>query len=275
MGEIVWAGAAAHAPQITGSPEIGGEQATRFYAGMEELHKSFVAAQPDIVIEILNEHFVNFYLDNMPAICIGVSDSHFGPVGARFLRLEERVFPGNAELAKSLVRESHNSGFEVSFSEDLAFDSGAIVPLHSITPGWDVPVVPVLTNNIAEPMPLPWRVYQLGKVIQKVVEARPKGERIAILGTGGISDWVGTPQMGMINVDFDEKFLDLIEKGDNKAISDWTPEEIGKGGNGAHEIRNWIGVMGCLPNPESRGKVAAYEPIVSWVTGCAAVTWDV
>ena len=31
--------------------------------------------QPDVIIGILNEHFVNFYLNNMPAICMGTGEA--------------------------------------------------------------------------------------------------------------------------------------------------------------------------------------------------------
>lgn len=273
MGEIVVGVASSHAPGITGQPDLADpEQVSRFYAGMEKLHQAVMEAQPDIIIEIANEHFVNFYFNNMPAICVGTGASHFGPIEPEaFLHIPKRTVPGHPEFAKALVREALNSGFDLAFAEELLLDHGTMTPLHFIDPESRIPVVPILVNNIAEPMPTPGRIYQLGRLIRRVIESRPKGEKVALIGTGGISHWVGTPEMGRINVEFDERFLENIERGRGEAISEWTPEEIGQGGNGAHEIRNWIAVMGAFHG--ARGEVAAYEPVVPWVTGCGAVIW--
>lgn len=272
MGEIVIGAGASHAPGVTGNPEQAGEQGVRFYAGLEAIRKAFDEVKPDLIIEVANEHFVNFYLNNFPAICIGTGATHIGPVEPEaFLHIPQRPVPGHPEFAKALVREALNANFDVAFSEELLLDHGTMVPLHFIDPTNRIPVVPIIVNNIHEPMPSPRRVYQLGQLLRQVVAGRPKGEKVAIIGTGGISHWVGTPEMGRVNVEFDEKFLEGTERGQGAAIAEWSPEEIGEGGNGAHEIRNWIAVMGALGGV--RGEVTSYEPIIPWVTGCGAVLW--
>jgi aromatic ring-opening dioxygenase catalytic subunit (LigB family) len=179
--------------------------------------------------------------------------------------------PGQPELANALLREALSSGFDLAFAEDVALDHGSMVPLFLVDPETRVPVVPVIVNNIAEPMPAPERIYQLGSLLRRVVSLRPKGGRVAILGTGGLSHWVGTPEQGRINVSFDERFLELAAQGKGGDLAAWSAEEIGKGGNGAHEVRNWIGVMGAFP--ELKGEVVAYEPVVQWATGCGAIIW--
>ncbi len=272
MGEIVLAAAASHAPGITGYPDRAGEQGSRFMAGMEQIHQAFEEAQPDVIIEICNEHFVNFHVNNMPALCIGTGEYNVGPMEPEaWLHIPRTNVPGHPEFANAIVKEAYNAGFDLSFSERLLLDHGTVVPLHFFTPNMDIPVIPILVNSIAEPMPLPQRMYRLGKLISQVIATRPKGERVAVIGTGGISHWVGTPEMGRINVDFDERFLESIERGQGEAIADWTPEQIGQGGNGAHEIRNWIAVMGAVA--DAKGEVTTYEPVVEWVTGSGAVIW--
>lgn len=273
MGEIVLGAAISHAPGITGWPDRpDSQQSGRFYAGIEKLHRAFEEARPDIVVLVSNEHFVNFYLNNMPAICVGTGESHFGPVEPEaWLRIPKTRVPGHPALAKALVKEALNSGFDLSFAEELALDHGSMLPLHLVHPGKNIPVVPIIVNNIAEPMPSPERVYQLGTLLRRVISSRPKGESVAVLGTGGLSHWVGTPEQGRINVAFDERFLDLAGRGKGDELAGWSPEEIGKGGNGAHEVRNWLGVMGAFP--EVKGEVVAYEPVVGWATGCGAIIW--
>ena len=213
MGELVFAAGASHSPGITGMTEQADpEQAARFFAGMEKIRQAFEAARPDVIIEFTNEHFVNFYLHNMPSICIGTGASHFGPIEP-WLRIEQKEVPGSPDLAWDLAKQAVNSGFDVSFSEDLALDHGSVVPLHFITPELDVPLVPIFVNNLVDPMPLPRRIYQLGQLVRQVVAARPKHERVAVLATGGLSHWVGTPETGQINAGFDQRALEAMERG--------------------------------------------------------------
>jgi protocatechuate 4,5-dioxygenase beta chain/2,3-dihydroxyphenylpropionate 1,2-dioxygenase len=274
MGEIVIGAAISHAPGITGWPDrADSQQSGRFYAGIEKLSRTFADAKPDVILLVCNEHFVNFYLSNMPAICVGTGQSHFGPVEPEaWLHIPKRRIAGHPALARALVMEALNSGFDLSFSEELALDHGAMVPLHLVAPETNIPVVPIIVNNIAEPMPSPGRVYQLGALLRRVVSGRPKGESVAIIGTGGLSHWVGTPEQGCINIAFDERFLESAAQGKGHELAGWIPEEIGKGGNGAHEVRNWLGVMGAFP--KIKGEVVAYEPVVKWATGCGAIIWN-
>ena len=272
MGEIAVAATLSHAPGITGFREAAGTQADRYYAGMAKLRVEFEAAKPDVIVEIYDDHFTNFYVDNMPAICVGVGASHFGPAEEEsFLHIPRGNVPGHPDLAWSLVREAFNSGFDLSLSQKLLLDHGSMVPLHFITPSMNVPVVPIIVNTVIEPMPLPSRTYKLGELIRKVIAGRPKGERVALLGTGGISHWVGTPEMGLIDKNFDEWFLETAEKGKGKELSQLTPEEIGKAGNGAHEVRNWIAVYGALG--DRKGEITTYEAAMPWFCGCGAILY--
>ena len=274
MGEIVFAAAASHAPGITGDPEHADpEQASRFYAGMERLHQAFEAAQPDVVVAISNDHLYNFYLDNTPTIAIGVGESHFGPFEPEsWLRIPQRTLPGHPELAKAMLREAVNSGFDLAFSEELSLGHAEMVPLHFITPGWNVPVVPIMVNDFVQPMPSPRRIYQLGQLIRRFVGSRPKGERVALLGTGGLSHWVGLPEQGRVNPELDVEFLETAAQGRCESRAEWTNEEFSRGGNGMHELRNWLGVAGAVQ--ERKAEVTTYEPMVPWITGCGALIWQ-
>ncbi len=273
MGEIVVAAAASHAPGITGMREAADpEQASRFYAGMEKLHEAFEKARPDVIIEISNDHLYNFYLNNMPSICIGTGTAHKGPYEGGWMGLDPVTLQGHPDLAQALLRQCLDEGLPLAFSEELAIGHAELVPLHFITPKMDVPVIPIMVNDFVDPLPPLRALSRLGEVIRKVVEARPRGERIGIVGTGGLSHWVGIPGMGRVNPDFDQRFLDDVEHSRVGRVLEYTQAEIDSAGNGANEIRNWVTVMAALP--EVRGEVAAYEPIVPWITGCAGVIWS-
>ena len=272
MGEIVIAAGASHAPGITGMPEAADpEQSSRFYAGMERMRQAFEKAKPEVIIEISNDHLFNFYLNNMPAICIGTGQKHTGPYEP-WIGMDQRTLTGHPDLARDLLVAALDEGLPLSFSEELYFGHAELVPLHFLTPKMDIPVIPIMINDFVNPLPPLRAAYRLGQVIRQVVEGRPKGERVAVVGTGGLSHWVGVPEMGKVNSNFDQRFLDELEHAHASGILEYTQNEIDAAGNGAHEIRNWIGVMGAMP--EARVEVLTYEPIVPWVTGCAGVVWE-
>jgi Catalytic LigB subunit of aromatic ring-opening dioxygenase len=272
MGEIAIAATLSHAPGITGFRQGAGEQADRYYAGMAKLRHAFEAAKPDLILEIYDDHFTNFYVDNMPAICVGVGANHFGPVEEEsFLKIPKSNVPGSPDLAWCLVREGFNAGFDLAISHKLLLDHGAMVPLYLIAPAMNIPVVPIVVNTVIEPMPSPARVYALGQLIRNVIAGRPKGERIALVGTGGLSHWVGTPEMGRIDREFDQWFLKTAEKGKGKELAALTPHELGMRGNGAHELRNWIAVYGAIG--DLKGEIVAYEAPIPWFCGCGAIIY--
>jgi len=270
MGEIAIAATLSHAPGITGFRDLAAEEAARYYAGMERLRKAFENARPDVILEIYDDHFTNFYVDNMPAICVGVGASHFGPVEEEsFLKIQKSNVSGYPDLGWSVVRSGFDAGFDLAISHKLLLDHGAMVPLHLIAP--QTPVVPIIVNTVIEPMPSPARVYAFGRLIRNVIAARPKAERTGLVGTGGLSHWVGTPEMGRIDRKFDEWFLEAAAKGAGEELATLTPEELGMHGNGAHELRNWIAVYGAIG--DVKGEVVAYEAPFSWYCGCGAVLY--
>jgi hypothetical protein len=132
-----------------------------------------------------------------------------------------------------------------------------------------------VVNAFAPPMPSPKRCFDVGAFIGRCVERWPSKQRVAFLGTGGLSHWVGPPQTGRINEEFDRWFLDRMVNGE---ITDITSryaryEDLEKvAGNGGHEIRDWLAVAGAMPE-SFRPQVLAYEPLKSWFTGTGIMAW--
>lgn len=271
MGTIVVAAAASHSPVITMMYDEQDPQQARFHAAMHQIGAAFAAAKPDVIITITNEHFVNFYLDNVPAMCVGTATSYFGPVEP-FLKIPQADLPGNRPLGKQLVAAALAAEFDVAYSEELRFDHGTMVPMSFVNPGYTIPVVPVIVNNIYAPMPTPKRMHAFGQFLGRFVAEQLGDVRVALLATGGLSHKVGTPDTGDLDPEFDRRFLDGLARGEgSKMASSLTHDELQAVGNGTHEVRNWLTVMAALGDVP--GEVLAYEPIPVWVTGCAAALW--
>jgi hypothetical protein len=273
MAEIVGAALTAHAPLITGKPEVSKpEQRDRLYAGFREAGRRLHAARPDLLVMFVNDHLQNFAYDNLPAFCIGLAGSYEAPSegGAAFMRIPARTLRGNPEWAMSLLEAGLAAGIDFAYSHDIESWDELSVPLHFLMPGGEVPLVTVYTNCAAPPLPTPRRCHQVGAFVGDFIRTRPSGERVALVATGGISHWVGTPETGRINSEFDLRVLDHVARGDIEPLARLTWEEIERdGGNGGQEIRNWIALLGAVPG--WKGDVLAYEGVAEWITGCATV----
>lgn len=278
MGTIVAGCMTSHAPNITAKPAIADpQQRVRFVAGLEEMRRRLEAANPDVLVVFANDHLQNFFYNNLPAVCVGVAERYWAPSagGSEFLRVPARQIPGARDWAKALVEAGLDQGFDLAYSHELEFWDDVSVPLHFLMPDASIPIVPILTNCVAPPLPRPRRSWEMGAFVAAFIErVRPGAERVALLGSGGISHWIGVPGTGTINPEFDHRILDAIREGQGESLAALTYDEIEKeGGNGGQEIRNWIAVLGALPG--RKGEVLAYEPVSEWLTGSGAVWLNV
>jgi 2,3-dihydroxyphenylpropionate 1,2-dioxygenase len=270
---LVFAGVCSHAPGITGRAARA-EPVVRdaFYAGLDELRRQIEAARPDALIVVAAEHFANFFMDNMPAYCIGMGESYAGPIeDEAWLAIRRTEVPGNPGLSRRLI-EAVLPTIDVAYAEEWKFDHGIMVPLHFLTPRYDLPVVPVNINCQGPPLTPLARAYEFGRALRRACDAQP--ERIALIGTGGISHWPATPDSGTINEAWDRDFLarflanrrdDLIAYSDEETLRD--------AGQGGFEIRTFLTVAGATEG--STGDLLFYAPIPIFAVGCTVATMTV
>ena len=268
---IVFACAASHAPGMTAWPEAAPkEQSDRFLDAYRKLGERLAASRPNVLVAITVEHWANFFLNHMPTLCIGRADYYDGPV-EEWLRIPKARVPGDSQLSTDLLAACLDGGFDPTFSDELLFDHATMLPLHFLNPAMAVPVVPVIINALTPPMPTPKRCFSLGQLLGKKLEQTEK--RVAVIATGGLSHWPGEAKHGKINVLFDSEFLETLISGDRNKLTDYSHEEINdEAGSGGHEIRTWIALTGAVP--EWKAELLAYEPVVSWATGCALVAFN-
>jgi len=130
-----------------------------------------------------------------------------------------------------------------------------------------VKTIPVYLASGVEPLIAKRRAYDLGTSIGRAIRSFAGRDRVVIIGSGGMSHWVGMPEMGRVNPEFDRRVLSLIEAGDAEALISLDDAEIlAQGGNGALELRNFLCALAAL-GPGARGTTIAYEPSPAWITG--------
>ena len=263
---LVFAGICSHAPGITGRTQLADpEHRERFYEAFERMRIAMEAANPDALVVVGAEHFGNFFMNNMPAFAMGMADYYEGPIeDENWLGIQYGRFPGNAELSKRLIMEVMQS-VDVAYAEEWKFDHGIIVPLHFLTPARKRTIIPANINCQGPPLAPLHRAWAFGEALRHAADAVP--ERIAVIGTGGISHWPATPDSGKINEDWDRDFLDRWVRGDRDDLLAYTDEDIYRdAGQGGFEIRTMIAISGlCAGNT---GEIWCYQPIPIFAVGC-------
>jgi 2,3-dihydroxyphenylpropionate 1,2-dioxygenase len=270
---LVFAGVCSHAPGITGRAERA-DPGVRdaFYAKLDELRQRIEAAKPDALIVVGAEHFANFFMNNMPAYCMGMADEYEGPIeDEQWLAISRTKVPGNARLSRRLIQEMMVH-VDLAYAEEWQFDHGIMVPLNFVTPRYDLAVIPVNINCQGPPLTPLARAYEFGRQLRAACDAQP--ERIAVLGTGGISHWPATPNSGVINEAWDREFLDrFIDNRRDELVSYTDEQTFREAGQGGFEIRTFLAVAGATEG--AKGELLFYAPIPIFAVGCTVATMAV
>jgi hypothetical protein len=278
MAQVVAGIACSHVPFMA-SPSnwerLDPAERTNLHQGFDRARLILESSRADVLITFADDHFDRCFYDNLPAFLIGVGDEAAGPAVEDFGIPKVRL-PIATDLARFILGEGLERGVDFAFSEELALDHAELAPMMHLTPAWNLPIIPIVVNAFAPPMPTLKRCFDVGAFIGGCVERWPGKERVAILGTGGLSHWVGPPETGRVNEEFDRWFLDRLTR---REIAEITAryarhddlEQVA--GNGGQEIRDWLAVAGAMParlNPQT----LAYEPLRAWATGTGIVSWS-
>lgn len=273
MAELVLAACASHAPMMASARDAApADQRTRFFDAMGHLREQVTERSVTTMIVLANEHFTNFFLESFPQLCVGIGEVNHGPAEP-WLGIEQGWVDGNPALGEWITRSLLADGLDPAFSHRLDMDHGIMTVYQELDPEHATRLVPIVQNCAVPPlMPLA-RSWDLGRALRRGIEEYPGDERVALIGAGGLSHWVGTPRVGDIDEEFDRWFLDHLARGDVESILDMPDDEIVLAGNGAHEIRSWVAVAAAAaPTPAT---VLAYEPVAPWITGMGVVEFPV
>lgn len=264
---LVYAGVCSHGPGMTGRAHLVENTARRdeLFAKMDLMRADIAASGAEALLVVAAEHFANFFMNNMPAFCIGMADSYDGPIeDPSWLRIARTRVPGNADLSRRLVREVMQT-VDTAYAEEWKFDHGIMVPLHFLTPSYDLPIIPANINCQGPPLTPLSRAWAFGEALRRACDAVP--EKIALIGTGGISHWPATPDSGKINEAWDRAFLDRLLRQDRDALLAYTDEETYRdGGQGGFEIRTYIAAAAAARGPGELQYYTAELPL--FAVGC-------
>lgn len=272
--DLVGVFAASHGPLIARDwhllPDAPME---RLAAGYRELGARLTAAAPDVLVIVSPDHWVNFFLDNLPSVCIGVGERHAGPPEPFLKDFPHKEMAGHPAFARHLVETALARDFEPSVSHRLTLDHGFCIPLLRMELERLPAIVPIIVNDLEPPMPSIRRCAAWGGLLAEAIADCQDDIRVAILATGGLSHSIGEPTMGAIDETLDRDCIRAFKAADRDTLVDLLDSRLPSAGNGSHEIRNWVVAHGAAGD---RGfELIDYLPVPEVYVGCAFAAWDV
>jgi aromatic ring-opening dioxygenase catalytic subunit (LigB family) len=272
MASFVGAFAASHGPLIIREWErVPAQEKRRMDAAYRALGRRLAAAAPDVLIVVSPDHWSNFFLDNIPAVCIGVGEAHDGPPEPWMKAFPHRELAGDPALALHIARTALDAGYDPSLSHRMKLDHGFCIPLWRMELERLPRIVPLVVNSIEPPLPSLQRCYDWGALLRQAIERYAEPLRVAILGTGGLSHSIGEKTMGAIYEEFDRETIRLFGRTPAELIS-YLDAKLPSSGNGSEEVRNWLVAHGAA---RGRGfELVDYLPVPTVIVGCGFAAWS-
>ena len=275
MAELVGIFAASHGPIIARNwdtmPRAHRDKLT---AAFDEIGRRLAAAKPDVLVVVSPDHWVNFFINNLPAVCIGIGDEHDGPPEPFMKKVYPHpVLKGHAAFGRHLLQTALDNDFEPALSHRLRLDHGACIPLWRAGVSPNLPLVPILVNDLEAPMPSIRRCLAWGRLLRRAIESYREPLRVAVLGTGGLSHSIGEATMGWIDEEFDLACIKAFENGDEQALDDFLTQALPQTGNGAHEMRDWVIAHGAAGS--TGFELIDYFPSPETLVGAGFASWKI
>jgi protocatechuate 4,5-dioxygenase beta chain len=186
------------------------------FAGYEFSRQWLRENTPDVVFLVYNDHATAFSLELIPTFAIGtgerfpIADEGWGP------RPVPEVI-GHPELASHIAQSVIQDDFDLTIVNKMEVDHGLTVPLSLMcgtrdprTEPWPFKVIPFAVNVVQYPVPSGRRCFALGQAIRKAIESYDEDLTVQIWGTGGMSHQLQGARAGLINREWDNRFLDRL-----------------------------------------------------------------
>ena len=212
--------------------------------------------KPDVVFLVYNDHANAFSLDIIPTFAIGtaseyaIADEGWGP------RPVPKVL-GAPELAAHIAHSVIQQDFDLTVVNRMDVDHGLTVPLSLLcgeTKEWPFKVIPFAVNVVQYPVPSGMRCFRLGQAIRRAVESFGGDLNVQIWGTGGMSHQLQGPRAGLINREWDNRFLDRLIDDPEGLANVPHIEYVREAGSEGIELVMWLIARGAMADVNGGGK---------------------
>ena len=203
---------------------------------------------PDVVFLVYNDHATNFDLGVIPTFAIGTA-AEFEPADEGYGPRPVPVVKGHPRLASHIAQSVIQQDFDLTIVNDLKVDHGLTVPMNLMfgSPAeWPCQVIPFHVNVVQYPVPSGARCFALGQAIRRAIERYDEPLKVQIWGTGGMSHQLQGPRAGLINAEWDNRFLDRLIA-DPKDLSTMPHiDYVREAGSEGIELVMWLIARGAM-----------------------------
>jgi 2,3-dihydroxyphenylpropionate 1,2-dioxygenase len=255
---------------------------------------------PDAMVVIGPDHFHASFYDVMPPFILGVEEViGFGDFGSSAGPLQVA-----SQLAWTIHAALSEADFDLALSYSLTVDHGVVQGYEMLAGAADIPLVPLIVNSAAPPLPGLERCVALGSALGDAIRSCDDEDRVLVVASGGLSHWLpsndprdpaltgqrrdalihgrrdtrafakareprvkamGGSPTAPLNPEWDSWFLDQLRTTDLTPVTELGHEGLEKvAGTGGHEIRAWLVGHAAVNAPLAW---TSYEPVPEWITG--------
>jgi len=182
------------------------------FKGYEFSKQWMKAHKPDVIFLVYNDHATAFSLEIIPTFAIGTA-AEFQPADEGYGPRPVPKVIGHPQLASHIAQSVIQDDFDLTIVNRMDVDHGLTVPLSLMCgqpEAWPCPVVPFAVNVVQYPVPSGRRCFMLGQAIRRAIESYDEPLNVQIWGTGGMSHQLQGPRAGLINAQWDNRFLDRL-----------------------------------------------------------------
>jgi len=184
----------------------------------------------------------------IPTFAIGCADE-FQPADEGWGPRPVPVVKNHADLAWHIAQSCILDEFDMTIINKMDVDHGLTVPLSLMfgqPDAWPCKIIPLAVNVVTYPPPSGNRCYNLGKAIRDAVESFPEDLKVQVWGTGGMSHQLQGTRAGLINAEWDKKFLDDLTANPERLRKMPHIEYLREAGSEGIELVMWLIMRGAL-----------------------------
>jgi protocatechuate 4,5-dioxygenase beta chain len=240
-----------HVPAIGAAMDLGRTTEPYWqplFAGYEFSRRWIESNRPDVVLLVFNDHATAFSLEMIPTFAIGCAE-RFEPADEGWGPRKVPTVHGHPELAAHIAQSVILDEFDLTIINKMDVDHGLTVPMSLMfgqPEAWPCKVIPFAVNVVQYPPPTGHRCWRLGQAIRRAIDSFDEDLNVQVWGTGGMSHQLQGPRAGLINKEFDNRFLDRLP-GDPEALAKIPHiDYVREAGSEGIELVMWLIARGAL-----------------------------
>lgn len=240
-----------HVPAIGAAMDLGRTEEPYWqplFSGYEFSRRWIQANRPDVVVLVFNDHATAFSLEMIPTFAIGCAE-RFEPADEGWGPRKVPTVYGHPELAAHIAQSVILDEFDLTIINKMDVDHGLTVPMSLMfgqPEAWPCKVIPFAVNVVQYPAPTGHRCWRLGQAIRRAIDSFDGDLNVQVWGTGGMSHQLQGPRAGLINKEFDNRFLDRLP-GDPAGLAQIPHiDYVREAGSEGIELVMWLIARGAL-----------------------------